>query len=139
MKLTPDFRSRLYFKFTTKIVICPHRLYECSQCRNDLDALTKQKSFELEEFKRLHEQFQEQVQKRTSNVYLCQQRKLIIGNISSNETQQNGYKFMLSLRTFFFFFFFTFRDSICGPLERQARAQTTMLCRSPNPLRTLLF
>ena len=89
MKLTPDFRSRLYFKFTTKIVICLHRLYECSQCRNDLDALTKQKSFELEEFKRLHEQFQEQVhkqfqefkrlyeqfqeqaQKRTSNVYLC--------------------------------------------------------------------
>ena len=28
------------------------RLYECSQCRNDLDALTKQKVFELEEFKR---------------------------------------------------------------------------------------
>ena len=38
-----------------------NRLYECSQCRNDMDALTKQKSFELEEFKRLHEEFQEQV------------------------------------------------------------------------------
>jgi hypothetical protein len=36
------------------------RLYECSQCKNDLDALTKQKAFELEEFKRLHEEFQDQ-------------------------------------------------------------------------------
>ena len=36
------------------------RLYECSQCRSELDALTKQKRFELEEFKTLHAEFQEQ-------------------------------------------------------------------------------
>lgn len=37
------------------------RLYECSQCRNDLDSMTKRETFELEEFKRLHLEFQEQV------------------------------------------------------------------------------
>ena len=31
----------------------------------------------------------------------------------------------------FFFFSVSLRDSIRVPLERQARAQTTMLCRSP--------
>ncbi len=33
------------------------RLFECSQCRSDYDSLVKQKSFELEEFKRLHAEF----------------------------------------------------------------------------------
>ena len=34
------------------------RLYECTQCRQELDAMTKQKKYELEEFKALHEEFQ---------------------------------------------------------------------------------
>ena len=34
------------------------RLYECTTCRNEEIALTKQKTFELEEFKRLHAEFQ---------------------------------------------------------------------------------
>jgi len=33
------------------------RLFECNQCRSDFDALVKQKSFELEEFKRLNFEF----------------------------------------------------------------------------------
>lgn len=33
------------------------RLYECVQCRRELDALNKQKIYELEEFKRLHSEF----------------------------------------------------------------------------------
>ena len=36
------------------------RLYECANCRAELDALTRQKKFELEEFKTLHQEFQEQ-------------------------------------------------------------------------------
>lgn len=35
------------------------RLYECSHCRAELDALNRQKKFELEEFKQLHAEFQE--------------------------------------------------------------------------------
>ena len=34
------------------------RLYECLHCRKELDALTKQKQFELQEFKTLHAEFQ---------------------------------------------------------------------------------
>ncbi|TRY74991.1 hypothetical protein TCAL_13266 [Tigriopus californicus] len=34
-------------------------LHECSQCRMELDALTRQKKFELEEFKTLHLEFEE--------------------------------------------------------------------------------
>lgn len=34
------------------------RIYECPHCRQELDALNKQKMFELEEFKRLNSEFQ---------------------------------------------------------------------------------
>ena len=34
------------------------RIYECQQCRAEMDALNRQKKFELEEFKTLHSEFQ---------------------------------------------------------------------------------
>merc|ERR1711963_754986 len=35
------------------------RLYECQYCKEELDALNRQKEYELETFKQLHAQFQE--------------------------------------------------------------------------------
>ena len=48
------------------------------------------------------------------------------------EKIQMDLQWLMSLYTILFFTFnIPFRDSICGPLERQARVQTSMLCRSP--------
>ena len=43
------------------------RLYECSHCREKLEALNRQKTYELETFKQLHAEFQES----DSNVMNC--------------------------------------------------------------------
>ena len=42
-------------------------LHECSHCREQLDALNRQKTYELETFKQLHAEFQES----DSNVMNC--------------------------------------------------------------------
>ena len=87
------------------------RLYECANCRAELDALTRQKKFELEEFKTLHQEFQEQ---ETPSAIFCLSSswfKVWEGFVTGRKREVGAMHSKVFITPSFLFFSFTFTSA----------------------------